>query len=222
MGVINIMWRYRIGFTTEELEYALGNEVPLERVFAILTREGLSFTYDIPESVMLALIPQLVGAGYKNPSTMRVDAPSNFSCSSLVSYIYLLAGMPWMPSISVDKFAFGQKISREDLRFGDLIFTNSGEGRIYYETVEWNKGTPVPEGVDHVGIYMGDDKVLHASKKSGGVAIEEVAVAPSFDRIVGYRRIGDIRKPHVSVFIPDTMPLLRNPANFLAWLKSQI
>lgn len=216
------MWRYRIGFTIDELERALGVEVPLKQLIDILVREGIFFNYDIPELVMHSLIPQLVGASYKNPSTMRLDAPHGFSCSSLVSYVYLLSGMPWMPSISVDKFVFGEAVDREDLRFGDLIFTNSGEGRIYYETIEWNKGTPVPVGVDHVGIYMGEEKVLHASKKSGGVAVEDIAVAPSFDRIVGYRRMGDIRKPHLSIFIPGDRSDLRNTPALFNWIKTKI
>jgi hypothetical protein len=222
MEVISTMWRYRIGFTQQELTSALSKPVNLPELFELFVKHDIGFSYDIPARALPALIPQVLGAGYKNPSIMRTDAPHSFSCSSLVSYLYLLAGMSWMPSISVDKFAFGTPIAKEELRFGDLIFTNSGEGRIYYETIEWKKGTPVPEGVDHVGIYMGEDKVLHASRKSGGVAIEDIATAPSFDRIVGYRRIGDIYEYHISVFIPDDRPQLRNSAAFFDWVGSQI
>lgn len=213
------MWRYRLGFTKEELEKALGKEVAIGTLAAFFDVHDISFTYDVPEIALRTLIPSVLGAAYKNPSMMREDAPKSFSCSSLVSYLYLLIGMPWMPSISVDKYVFGKEIGKEDLRFGDLIFTNSGEGRIYYETIEWKKGTPVPEGIDHVGIYMGGDRVLHASKKSGGVAIEDISVAPSFDRIVGYRRIGDISKKHFSVFVPDNKPELRNTEAFFAFVS---
>ncbi|HXK38105.1 MAG TPA: NlpC/P60 family protein [Candidatus Paceibacterota bacterium] len=213
------MWRYRIGFTAEQLNANLGVQMSFEDICLFLDSHGLSFTYDLPEQVIRSVIPQVLGAKYKNPSVMREDAPQSFSCSSLVSYLYILAGMPWMPSISVDKYVFGDVITEDELRFGDLIFTNSGEGRIYYETIEWKKGTPVPEGVDHVGVYMGDGKVLHASKKSGGVAIEDLSIAPSFDRIVGYRRIGDITKKHFAVFIPDEMPALRNTEAFFTWMS---
>ncbi len=216
------MWRYRIGFSETDVRTAVGKEVDAATLSALFVREGLAFSYDIPEEVIKSLIPSVLGAAYRNPSTMRTDAPRYFACSSLVSYLYLLAGMPWMPSISVDKYVFGTPVDRDELRFGDLIFTNSGEGRIYFETIEWRKGTPVPEGVDHVGIYMGDDKVLHASKSSGGVAIEDISTAPSFDKIVGYRRIGDITVPHFSVIIPDEKPELRTPEAFFAWVRERI
>lgn len=214
------MWRYRIGFSQADMESALGHKMSIADICAFFDEQHISYTYDVPELAMRKLIPELIGASYKNPSIMREDAPRSFSCSSLVSYIYLLSGMPWMPSISVDKYVYGQKIDRTELRFGDLIFTNSGEGRIYYETVEWKKGTPVPEGVDHVGIYMGDDKVLHASRKSGGVAIEPITVAPSFDRIVGYRRLGDITQKHFSFFVPEDRPELRSAPAFFSWMRS--
>ncbi len=216
------MWRYRIGFTLEQLDEALGKSVSFDDFSAFLSHHGFEFTYARPDAIMKDLIPQLLGAGYNNPSIMRTDAPASFSCSSLVSYVFILAGMEWMPSISVDKFVFGGPVKKEDLRFGDLIFTNSGEGRIYYETVEWKKGTPVPEGVDHVGIYLGDGTVFHASKKSGGVAIEHITEAPSFDRIVGYRRIGDVTKEHFTVFIPDDKPELRSTASFFAWVRENM
>ena len=54
----------------------------------------------------------VIGAQYKNPSSMSVDAPGYFSCSSLVSYLY--KGV-WMPSISIDKYVFSKKINKDEL-----------------------------------------------------------------------------------------------------------
>jgi len=108
---------------------------------------------------------------YKNPSSMRIDAPEYFSCSSLISYLY--EGV-FMPSISIDKYLFTKDLAEksnlitlndlENLKFGDLIFTNSGEGKIYTEGVEYKKGDKVEAGIDHVAMYVGENKIIHISK----------------------------------------------------------
>ena len=64
---------------------------------------------------------------------MRVDAPNAFSCSSLISYLY--EGI-YMPSISIDKYLYtkgaGNEIKNDnDLKFGDLVFINTGEVKNY-------------------------------------------------------------------------------------------
>jgi hypothetical protein len=43
---------------------------------------------------------------------------------------------------------------------------NSGvlKRKIDYKSIEFLKGTDVPEGVDHCGLYIGDNKVIHASE----------------------------------------------------------
>lgn len=51
------------------------------------------------------------------------------------------------------------------------------------------KGTSVPEGVDHVGIYLGDDTIIHASRNNeSGVEIQKLSESAGFKNIVGYRR----------------------------------
>jgi len=65
-------------------------------------------------------------------------------------------------------------ISREDLRPGDLVFFNSSLG-------PWR----------HVGIYIGDNKMIHASMK--GVEVRDLANY-GLDE-AGYRRIIGVPKP---------------------------
>lgn len=179
---------YFVWISKNELNSILGTSYDNEIIKKTLAQ--LSFPYEIivPKDYIKTTYPTLLGAGYKNPAGMRDDAPTVFSCSSLVSYLY--KGV-WMPSLSIDKYVFSHKITEEDLVFGDLIFANSGEGKVRYESVEFMKGTKVEEGLDHVGLYVGDDKIIHATKVKGMVVEESLDDFKIGRKIIGYGRISD-------------------------------
>jgi cell wall-associated NlpC family hydrolase len=203
MGVINTMWKYRVGFSLTEAKKFLGEYITDDDVVRLLAQHKFEYTYSAPRKIFQQLTPLIIGAEYKNPSIMQTDAPTAFSCSTLVSYFSTLSGMPWMPSTTVDKYVYLPAVTREQLEYGDLVFANSNEGKIHYSSVEWRKGTPVPEGVDHVGIYLGEGKVLHASRTIGKADIQDLDSAVSFKNIVGYRRIASIDEPRYTVVVPN-------------------
>lgn len=192
---------YYVGISKKELNVILGTSCDDEIITKTLNQ--LSFPYEviIPEKYIQETYPTLIGAGYKNPSSMRHDAPSQFSCSSLVSYLY--KGI-WMPSISIDKYVFSKKITQEMLKFGDLVFANSGEGMIRYESEEFLRGTKVPEGIDHIGMYIGDNKVIHATKIHGAVVEESFEEFNRGRIIVGYGRVNEnLSEERYVVLVPS-------------------
>jgi len=85
-------------------------------------------------------------------------SPSGFDCSGFVTYV--LKNF----DISVTRTASGQyrdngvNIAKSDLTPGDLVFFSSNGGR----------------GVTHVGIYIGDDEFVHASRPGIGVVISRL------------------------------------------------
>jgi len=180
--------KYHVGISLSELNIILGTTYTDSDIESTLNRLSFSFEKIIPKNYITETYKAIVGVPYKNPSSMREDAPRAFNCSSLVSYLY--KGI-WMPSISVDKYVFSKKIKLEELRFGDLVFANSGEGKIYFESVEFLRGTKVPEGVDHVGMYLGDEKIVHSTRVHGKVVVESVEEFSATRKIVGYGRIVD-------------------------------
>lgn len=179
---------YQVWFSKNEVNSILGTNLSDEDIKNTLNKLSFPFEVLIPQQYMENTYPTLFGAGYKNPSSMREDAPHAFSCSSLVTYLY--KGI-WMPSLSIDKYAFCKKIKKEDLQFGDLIFTNTNEGKIRYKTVEYMRGTKVPEGIDHVAFYLGNNKVIHATKVKGMVVEEGLDEHLSTRTLVGYGRVTD-------------------------------
>jgi lipoprotein Spr len=79
-------------------------------------------------------------------STMNGIDCSNF-VKGLTNYTYGLE----LPRTSREQAAFCKEIEREELREGDLVFFNTGKG------------------ISHVGLYMANNKFVHASTSMGVV-----------------------------------------------------
>lgn len=193
---------FKVGVSTREVNARLGTNLSDDDVAAILERIGFSYErVDDPITRVIEIAKSVLGAEYKPDSAMRFDAPRAFSCSSLTNYCYVQAGIA-LPSISIDQYVWGTPIAKEDARPGDLVFLNSENGHIRYETVQWLPGTKVPEGVDHVGIYLGGDEVVHATRGPGAVVIEKISENKVFEGIVGYRRVITHDEPRFVVTAP--------------------
>ncbi|MFZ1036834.1 MAG: NlpC/P60 family protein [Smithella sp.] len=83
------------------------------------------------------------------------SADDGFDCSGLTMTVYQLNGMN-LPRHSMRQFDAGTSISKSDLRKGDLVFFAK-------------KGT---SRVSHVGIYIGNDKFIHASSQGKKIRID--------------------------------------------------
>ena len=196
-------WHYKVGVSAAEINRVLGSAFTENEVEETLKRFGWQFELvESPMKKVVAMAPALVGATYKYHSAIRVDAPATFSCSSFTNYLYVQAGIA-MPSLSVDQYAWGQPIKIEELQPGDLVFSNSNQGDgVRYETVGYLPGTKVPEGVDHVGLYLGDGKVIHSAKAAGGVVIEDLKTSSGFKNIVGCRRVWGAGERRFVITVP--------------------
>lgn len=105
--------------------------------------------------------------GGANPST-------GFDCSGLVYYICGKLG--YSVNRTADNQIYnGVAVSKANLQPGDLVFFTN------YQT---NKG------IGHVGIYIGNNKFVHASTPSTGVIVSSLNDASYVKRYVGARRIG--------------------------------
>ncbi len=79
----------------------------------------------------------------------------NYDCSGLIQRAFAASGI-WLPRDSYQQEAFTQRIKKEDLLAGDLIFFGK-------------------EKVDHVALYLGDGYYIHSSGKEigrNGIAID--------------------------------------------------
>ena len=88
-----------------------------------------------------------LGTPYRYGSTTRQGT----DCSGFVMRIYEESGLA-VPRSTKDQFLSGVPVEEQELSVGDLLFFNTNG-----------------VGVSHVGIYAGDDTVIHASSKNGVV-----------------------------------------------------
>jgi len=207
---------YRVGISQDEISEEA------------LKRAGFVYTIVEPRKQFIASVKKVVGKPYKRGASVLRDAPEAFDCSALTAWAAVEAGYA-IPRITIDQFVFSQKISKEELMPGDLVFDNSKEiihtegtyfskvlnkevkeEPIRYETLEYKPGTKVPSGVDHVGVYIGDDKIVHSTVKKGGVVEELLNMSEQFKNIVGYGRIVDNEEKRFVIEIPDDRPDLRS------------
>ncbi len=198
--------KYFIGVTQTEINSLLGSN--FEKVVIENTFKRLGFEYEEINTLdfIKNSIEKVIGSKYKNPSNVQNDAPEYFSCSSLVSYLF--KGI-WMPSMSVDKYVFCNKIITGDiidesiLEYGDLVFANTGEGKIRYESLEYMRGTKVEAGVDHVGVYIGEGKILHSTKVHGKVVSESIVDYRNNRKVVGVGRVSEnLEEKRYIIYVP--------------------
>jgi len=95
-----------------------------------------------------------------------------FDCSGFTSYVYKKNGIH-IPRTSRNQAKYGKYIARNHLRKGDLIF---------FDTSKHRKGY-----VNHVGIYLGNGKFIHASSAKKKVTISNLSKFYA-QRYVGARR----------------------------------
>jgi hypothetical protein len=92
------------------------------------------------------------------------DHQDGFDCSGLTMVCYRLNGLN-LPRVSRSQFDAGRLIPREQLRPGDLVFFATTGG----------------QRVSHVGIYIGEDKFIHAPRAGQAVRVEYLST-PFYSR----------------------------------------
>lgn len=200
---------YRVSLSAREIGRILGIAYGASDLARDLDRLGFGYErIENPRERIVEQAKKLVGTPYLYGTSVRFDAPRKFDCSGFASYLYLEAGIK-IPRISVDQFVFGEPVSLGSLEPGDLVFSYNGGEKVYSESVEWMKGTKVLEpGIDHVGVYLGDGLIAHASRHNksvgpeGGVLIEKLSESPRFKSIIGVRRIAAIAEERFSIVAP--------------------
>ncbi len=85
--------------------------------------------------------------------------PYNFDCSGFTSYVCKKNGV-CIPRTSINQSKVGKRVSRKNLKAGDLVFFDTSKRRKGY--------------INHVGIYMGNNKFIHASSAKKKVVISSL------------------------------------------------
>lgn len=158
----NIGERGNLALQTEEAKSAFKNAVAMQN----LGSYGLTGEFSVSNSGSGSAIP---GASGDNPgaraASMAMQIAKNglnyvwggnslstgVDCSGLVQQIYKRLGVN-VPRVTYDQAKNGKRVSVNQIRPGDLVFYRPGS-----------------RGPEHVGIYVGNGKVVHAANPRLGV-----------------------------------------------------
>ncbi len=97
-----------------------------------------------------------------------------FDCSGLVKSLFDKFNIS-LPRSSREQYKVGEKIDKDKLEVGDLVFFSS-------------RG----KSPSHVGIYLGDNQFLHAARKARRVIISSLSGSWYAKRFLGARRLSDL------------------------------
>ncbi|MFD5334757.1 C40 family peptidase [Streptomyces hawaiiensis] len=92
-----------------------------------------------------------------SPYVWGATGPNAFDCSGLVQAAYRAAGVA-LPRTTYSQIAAGRRVSRSELLPGDLVF--------FYA------------GISHVGIYVGNGRMIHAPNPSAPVRVAPLDEMP--------------------------------------------
>ncbi|MGL5150169.1 MAG: NlpC/P60 family protein [Clostridium sp.] len=86
------------------------------------------------------------------PYVWGATGPNSFDCSGFTSYVYKKATGIYIGRATGNQISSGREVSRSELRPGDLVFTHPG----------------------HVGIYLGNNTMIHSPQTGDVVKVSSV------------------------------------------------
>ncbi len=117
---------------------------------------------------ILDVARQYLGVPYSYGGT----TPAGFDCSGYVQYVFKQCGYQ-LSRTAAAQYQQGTAVSKTDLMIGDIVFFACNGG-----------------GIDHSGIYAGENRFIHSSSpRSGGVIITSLSESYYSRSYVGARRI---------------------------------
>ena len=107
---------------------------------------SLNVPFTEREKILFEVIKYL-----ETPYKYGGNTDKGIDCSAFTKQVYEKSVSVELPRTAREQFNTGEKVSKDELKFGDLVFFNTRKTN--------NPG--------HVGIYLGDNQFVHASKTYG-------------------------------------------------------
>lgn len=145
------------------------NERRIARELAAQTpsynRPGSSAAPSVSSSAVVNKAYQYLGIRY----VWGGSTPNGFDCSGLTQYVYRSQGVN-IPRVASAQANVGSYVSIANAQAGDLLYFGNSS-------------------ITHVGIYIGNNKMIHAPRPGKNVEIVDISWHVRNYRIVGARRI---------------------------------
>lgn len=111
----------------------------------------------------------LIGIRYRRGGT---SPETGFDCSGFVNHVFREGLGLYLPHNARQISTSGEVVDKNELQPGDLVFFNT-----------------MRRAFSHVGIYLGDNKFVHAPRAGGTVRVEDMNESYWRKRFNGARRI---------------------------------
>jgi cell wall-associated NlpC family hydrolase len=122
-------------------------------ILAIILVLGLSSpSQAVSNEKVLTIAKSLQGSPYRSGGA----SPAGFDCSGFTYYVYKQLGHK-IPRNSHQQYRAAKIVSKKSAKSGDLVFLMSKNGYAY-----------------HVGIYLGNNKMIHSPKPGHSVRVEKI------------------------------------------------
>jgi lipoprotein Spr len=113
---------------------------------------------------------EFIDSWYGTPYKLGGTSKAGIDCSAFTQFLFSAVYCISLPRTTKEQYSLTSRISRTELKEGDLIFFNT-------------RG-----GVSHVGVYLQNNKFVHSST-SGGVMISDIFEEYWVKRFVGVGRL---------------------------------
>jgi len=121
------------------------------------TAETIDVSDNSANSNVIAFANEYVGVRY----VYGGKSPKGFDCSGFVGYVYKHFGIK-LNSSAASMYSNGTRVSKGALQAGDILFFDASSRR--------SAGS-----IDHVGIYLGNNKFIHASTSNRKVIVQTLS-----------------------------------------------
>ena len=151
-------------------EILVNHESELETVSSVQLKYAVLLNTEVeslPSKILLENVDEWYGVRYRTGGNSKTGV----DCSGLTVAVYAAVYGIALPRVSRDQYRISRKISTTELQEGDLVFFNT-------------RGS----GVSHVGVYLGNNKFIHASV-SRGVMVSGLFEPYYLQRFIGAGRI---------------------------------
>ncbi len=141
----------RIAVDVPELELPFTENVVVEKLGAL--------GFEPIKIDLIDLARLCIGHSTHRRGARPHEAPAVVDCSSLVKWLFGEYGV-WLPRRTIQQRELGHEVS-ECFEAGDVVFRSSRQN--------WFRNHERCAGTGHVGIYLGDRRIIHAANTKKGV-----------------------------------------------------
>lgn len=149
-GWLTVAVGNEIGFVpvTDEIQISETKEEAETLKAAVLEEEAKERASEERRQNVVNYALQFVGGPYRYGGT---DPHTGVDCSGFTRYVMQHGAGISIPRSSTAQASYGRQVSAAEMQPGDLVFYGSGKS------------------IDHVGMYIGNGQIVHASTYSTGI-----------------------------------------------------